>query len=85
MANKWAFLNSNAFVRLLGVTLSSPFSLVLEYLRLGPLDAYLNANQQIIKLVDLVEAGAYLATALWHLVNYLFFISPIFIYLFLLI
>ena len=43
--------------------------MVMEYLSLGPLDIYLREHKTSIKQVDLVEAGAFLATALWHLVS----------------
>lgn len=43
--------------------------MLLELVTLGPLDKYLWENSLIIKTVDLVEATACLATALWHLVN----------------
>ncbi|XP_069675687.1 tyrosine-protein kinase hopscotch [Periplaneta americana] len=67
LAGRWAALQSNAVVKLYGVTLSSPLAMVMEYLSLGPLDAYLRQHKQSLKQVDLVEAGAFLAKALWHL------------------
>ncbi|XP_067002399.1 tyrosine-protein kinase hopscotch [Anabrus simplex] len=67
LCGRWAFLQSSAIVKLYGVTLSSPFAMVMEYLNLGPLDVYLQQHRADIKPVDLVEAGTYLATALWHL------------------
>lgn len=51
--------------------------MLLELVRLGPLDAYLRSTSpQTIKTVDMVEAAACLANALWHLVliiSHLFF------------
>jgi len=67
LAGRWATLQSNAIVKLYGVTLSSPLAMVMEYLSLGPLDVYLKEHKHSLKQVDLVEAGAFLATALWHL------------------
>ncbi|XP_046997738.1 tyrosine-protein kinase hopscotch [Schistocerca americana] len=67
LAGQWAFLHSNAIVRLYGVTMSSPLAMVMEYLPAGPLDAYLREHKADMKQVDLVEAGSYLATALWYL------------------
>lgn len=43
--------------------------MLLELVTLGPLDRYLWENSLTVKTVDLVEATACLATALWHLVN----------------
>lgn len=65
-------MDSAAVVKLYGITLASPVSMVTEYFVLGRLDDYLNQNAIDIKEVDLVEAATYLATAVWHLV-YLFF------------
>lgn len=67
MTRKWAFLNSSCVVRLLGVLINSPVSLVMEDIPFGPLDAYLRENRQVMKTIDLVEACANLASALWHL------------------
>lgn len=42
--------------------------MLLELVKLGPLDVYLREIvSQTIKTVDLVEAAACLATAVWHL------------------
>ncbi|XP_017778377.1 PREDICTED: tyrosine-protein kinase hopscotch [Nicrophorus vespilloides] len=67
MAGKWAFVQSNVIVRFFGLTLTSQLSVILEFVRLGPLDQYLRDNINIIKAVDLVEAVSNLASALWHL------------------
>ena len=53
------------------MTLAPSVGMVLEYAELGPLDAYLRNNKsQTVKSIDLVEAAACLATAVWHLVIY---------------
>jgi uncharacterized membrane protein len=49
--------------------MSNPVSMVMEYLKLGPLDAYLLQNHANVKQADLVEASTCLATALWHMVS----------------
>lgn len=67
LAGHWAFLQSNSIVRLYGITLRSPVSMVLEQVRLGPLNTFLRNNRAIIKTVDLIEAASNLASALWHL------------------
>lgn len=67
LAGSWACLKSNAIVKLYGVTLKGPVSMVTEYLHHGPFDVYLRENHQFMQTVDLVEAGTYLASALWHL------------------
>lgn len=69
LAGRWAFLQSNSIVKLFGVTLTSPVAMMMEYLSIGPLDAYLKEHASDMKQVDLVEAGSYLANALWHLVS----------------
>lgn len=67
MAKNWAFLQSSCVARLLGIVINNPVSLVLEDVFFGPLDIYLKENRQVIKQIDLVEACANLASALWHL------------------
>jgi len=47
--------------------------LVMEYFKLGPLDQYLRDKKNDMKMMDLMEAAANLASALWYLVIFLFF------------
>lgn len=49
--------------------MKGPVAMVTEYLHYGPFDVYLRENKNYMKQVDLVEAGTYLASALWHLVS----------------
>ncbi|XP_031329480.1 tyrosine-protein kinase hopscotch [Photinus pyralis] len=67
LTGHWAYLESSAIVRLFGITLSSPVAMILEHMRLGPLDEYLRENKALLKVVDLIEAASNLASALWHL------------------
>ncbi|XP_015589166.1 tyrosine-protein kinase hopscotch isoform X2 [Cephus cinctus] len=68
LAGKWGQLRSSALVRLYGLTVAPALGMLLELVKLGPLDAYLkNTPPDSIKTVDMVEASACLATALWHL------------------
>ncbi|XP_014232207.1 tyrosine-protein kinase hopscotch [Trichogramma pretiosum] len=68
LAQKWGQLRSSALVRLYGVTLSPSVGMLLELVKLGPLDVYLRTNPpQSISISDLVEAAASLTTAVWHL------------------
>jgi hypothetical protein len=69
MAEKWSLLNSSSIIRLLGVMIKNPVCLVMEDIPLGQLDVYLRENHSTIKVIDLVEACANLASALWHLVS----------------
>lgn len=69
LAGSWACLQSNSIVKLFGITLRGPVSMVSEYLQYGPFDAYLRERKNCMKDVDLVEAGTYVASALWHLVS----------------
>lgn len=67
LSGSWAFLRSDCIIRLYGVTLTRNISMVMEYLKLGPLKAYLQKNKSIIKTVDLIEASSNLASALWYM------------------
>lgn len=69
LGGQWTFLKSNTIVKLYGVTLSSQFSMIMEYVKLGPLDEYLRKNKGSMKPVELIEACSNLASALWHLVS----------------
>ncbi|XP_037078956.1 tyrosine-protein kinase JAK2-like [Pollicipes pollicipes] len=57
----------DAVVQFRGVCLTQAVSLVMDWYPLGPLDLYLAENRQLMMEVDLVEAGTYLAKALWYL------------------
>ncbi|XP_014602066.1 PREDICTED: tyrosine-protein kinase hopscotch isoform X2 [Polistes canadensis] len=68
LAGKWSQLRSGALVRLYGLTVTPTIGMLLELVGTGPLDAYLsNISSPSVKTVDMVEAAACLATALWHL------------------
>ncbi|XP_015172181.1 PREDICTED: tyrosine-protein kinase hopscotch isoform X2 [Polistes dominula] len=68
LAGKWSQLRSSALVRLYGLTVTPTIGMLLELVGAGPLDAYLsNPSSPSVKTVDMVEAAACLATALWHL------------------
>ncbi|XP_070150583.1 tyrosine-protein kinase hopscotch [Polyergus mexicanus] len=67
LADKWGKLRSEALIRLYGITVAPTIGMLLELVKLGPLDEYLRNNSQIITGHDMVEAAAGLATALWHL------------------
>lgn len=68
LAGKWAQLRSGTLVRLYGLIVTPSIGMLLELVRHGPLDEYLTSStSQTVKTVDMVEATACLATALWHL------------------
>ncbi|XP_033329190.1 tyrosine-protein kinase hopscotch isoform X1 [Megalopta genalis] len=68
LAGKWCQLRSSALVRSYGLTVTPSIGMILELVQQGPLDEYLrSSSSQTIKTVDMVEATACLATALWHL------------------
>ncbi|XP_034935206.1 tyrosine-protein kinase hopscotch [Chelonus insularis] len=67
LAGKWGQLRSGALVRLYGITVAPAIGMLMELVKYGPLDVYLQNNSQTIKTVDMVEASACLATAVWHL------------------
>lgn len=64
--NDWLHVKCDCIISLIGVTMD-PLSLVMEYLPLGPLDVFLSKNQSLMKQVDLIKAGTYVARALWYL------------------
>lgn len=70
LADKWAKLDLSEIVRMHGITLHQPISLVMESIRVGPLDEFLRnpKHRKDIKLLDLVETAYSLAKALHYLV-----------------
>jgi Janus kinase 2 len=59
-------IKSDVIVKLFGVT-SAPFSLLLEYLPIGPLDDFLKENRTKLNLFYLAEISTYAAKALYYL------------------
>lgn len=68
LADKWSLLQSTELIKLYGFTLSSPYTMVIESTRLGPLDEFLSANKTI-SIVCLIDAAFSLAKALYFLVS----------------
>jgi hypothetical protein len=71
LADKWAKLDLFEIVRMHGITLHQPISLVMESIQVGPLDEFLRnpKHRKDIKLLDLVETAYSLAKALHYLVS----------------
>ena len=71
LVDLWAKLDSSEIVRMHGITLRQPISLVLESLSHGPLDEFLRSNKdrKCLNLLNLVETAFSLAKALHYLVS----------------
>lgn len=69
LADMWAQLDLSEIVRMHGITLHQPISLVLESIQEGPLDEFLRSpkHKKDIKVLDLVETAYSLAKALHFL------------------
>ncbi|GFS90101.1 tyrosine-protein kinase hopscotch [Nephila pilipes] len=65
--DKVLYWQHDAIVSTIGMVLTSPTALVMEWLDLGTLDHYINKNESNLREVDLVEAAYHLARALWYL------------------
>lgn len=59
-------IKSDVIVKLFGIT-SAPFSLLFEYLPIGPLDDFLKENRTKLNLFHLAEISTYAAKALYYL------------------
>lgn len=68
LAYKWSKLQSSELIKMYGFTLSSPYTMVIESTRLGPLDEFLAVNRKI-SIVCLIDAAFSLARALYFLVS----------------
>lgn len=77
LADMWAKLDLSEIVRMHGITLHQPISLVLESISVGPFDDFLQSpkHRKDIKLLDLVETAYSLAKALHYLVRFKLMIS----------
>lgn len=69
LADMWAKLDLSEIVRMHGITLNQPIALVMETIRVGPLDEFLRnpKHRKDVKLLDLVEIAYTLAKALHYL------------------
>lgn len=72
LADLWAKLDLQEIIKLYGVTLCHPMSLVLESAEHGPLDEFLRINKQKSHVTTdcLVQAATSLAKALHYMVIY---------------
>lgn len=71
LTSRWVFINSGAVTKLFGISLANPLAMVMEYFEDGQLDTYLSNpdNRSTITEVNLVEAAASLANAVYYLVS----------------
>ncbi|GIY34753.1 tyrosine-protein kinase hopscotch [Caerostris extrusa] len=65
--DKFLYWQHDAIVSTIGMILTNPTALVMEWLPLGTLDQYLEKPSMSIQEVDLVESAYHLARALWYL------------------
>ena len=69
--DKWAKLDLSEIVKMHGLTLQNPISMVLECIKFGPLDEFLSTPKyrKHIQSINLVETAYSLARALHYLVS----------------
>ncbi|XP_054715541.1 tyrosine-protein kinase JAK2-like [Uloborus diversus] len=65
--DKVLFLQHDAIVSTIGMILTNPTALIMEFLPMGSLDKYLQRHENQLRQVDLVEAAYHIARALWYL------------------
>lgn len=65
--DKMLYWQHDAIVSTVGMILTNPTALVMEWLPFGTLEKYLE-NRTDVQDVDLIEAAYHLARALWYLV-----------------
>jgi Janus kinase 2 len=71
LADKWVKVDLSEIVKMHGLTLCQPTSLVMESIKVGPLDEFLRnpKHKKDIRTADLVETAYSLAKALHYLVR----------------
>lgn len=68
LANRWSKMYSIEFLKLYGLTLSTPYTLVMEHSPFGPLNKFL-LGKESIPLLCLLEAVHSLARAVVYMVS----------------
>ncbi len=69
MADRCALWQCESLLTLRGIVLVNPLALVLDWMPLGPLDAYLKENVLHVEVTELIEAASHIAKAVWFLVS----------------
>lgn len=67
LTEKWSPLISPELIKIYGFTLSSPYTLVIESTRWGPLDKFLQSSHRPFNTQALIDAAYSLARALHYL------------------
>uniref|UniRef100_A0A182QBQ8 Non-specific protein-tyrosine kinase n=1 Tax=Anopheles farauti TaxID=69004 RepID=A0A182QBQ8_9DIPT len=67
VAGQWATIDSNDIIKLYGMTVCKPITMVLEFPRYGRLDEFLRTRRTTIRPTALIEIGHSLARALYYL------------------
>ncbi|KFM64636.1 Protein-tyrosine kinase 2-beta, partial [Stegodyphus mimosarum] len=65
--DKILFWQHDAIISTIGMVLTNPTALIMEWLPMGTLDKYLQTHENKLRQVDLVEAAYHIARALWYL------------------
>lgn len=68
LTDKWSQLNSPALIKMYGFSTTSPYSYVIESIKLGSLNEFLrSAQKELVANVCLIDAAYTLARALLYL------------------
>ncbi|XP_053673855.1 tyrosine-protein kinase hopscotch [Anopheles nili] len=67
IAGQWATIDSIDIIKLYGMTVCKPITMVLEFPRYGRLDEFLRARRNAVRATSLIEIGHSLARALYYL------------------
>lgn len=80
LANTWSRIYSPHIIKLYGFTLTTPYTMVMEYMRFGPLNEFLSQHRSKVSLRQLLDVVHGLVRGIVYLVsgNLLYF--SIFLY-----
>lgn len=69
MANKWSRIYSPHIIKLYGLTLNIPYTMVMEYSKFGPLNEFLMHNEAKVSLRQLLDVVHGLVRGIYYLVS----------------
>lgn len=69
LANTWSRIYSPHIIKLYGLTLTTPYTMVMEYSRFGPLNEFLQHNKTKISLRQLLDVVHGLVRGIVYLVS----------------
>lgn len=78
--NKWSRIYSPFIIKLFGLTLNIPYTMVMEYSKYGPLNEFLRHNKTKVSMGQLIDVVHGLVRGIVYLVSYIVNLNGILYY-----